>query len=296
VTRKAAVIGNATDGTIVHFLAECGAADRKPHVVSLGEIVAAGGWHLAVPEDGSSRVWTADTEVNLSDIDAFYCRFTEAHVEWTATEEIRQQCLLASLRLWLTARNSLMINRPDIDEHNGSKSAHEAELARYGFAVPESISSSDISELADFLRGGRAVIKTCCGMRANTREMLAERLREYSPDRGPVHLQRLVSGYDIRAHVVATEVFAVRIDHTRGVDYRTDPYARYEAIRLPPELQTLLIESTSAQGMIFSGWDFKVDDDQRFWCLESNPMPGYAMYDKYVHGDISKALMRQLWE
>jgi hypothetical protein len=296
MTRKVAVIGDSTDPTTVHFLAACAAAGCKPRVVSLGEIVAGGGWHLAVPDDGCSRVWTADAEVPLTDVNAFYCRLAGSRARWSAEMEIRQSGLLLSLRLWLTASRALVINRPDIDQHNGSKSLHESELARLGFSVPDSISSSDISELAEFLRGGRAVIKACCGMRANTRELLIDRLGEYSADRGPLHLQRLIPGYDIRAHVVGAEIFAVRIDGGPAVDYRTDRQAQYGAVTLPRELQAVLVEATRIQGMAFSGWDLKVDADERVWCLESNPMPGYSFYDGYVGGDISKALMRQLWE
>jgi hypothetical protein len=296
MTRNAAVVGTATDGATVHFLAECATAGYKPWVVSLGDIVTTGGWHLAVPDDGCSRVWTADAEVPLSDVDAFYCRLTDSRAQWPPEMAIRQSGLLLSLRLWLTDSRALVINRPDIDQHNGSKSLHEAQLARLGFSVPDSISSSDISELEDFLRGGRAVIKACCGMRANTRELLVDRLREYSADRGPLHLQRLIPGYDIRAHVVGEEIFAVRIDGGAEVDYRIDRQARYSAVTLPGELQALLVKATRAQGMIFSGWDLKVDADERVWCLESNPMPGYSFYDRHVQGDISKALMRQLWE
>jgi hypothetical protein len=296
MTRNAAVIGTATDGTIVHFLAECAVVGYKPRVVSLGDVATTGGWHLAVPDDGSSRVWTADAEVPLSDVDAFYCRMTESRAQWPREMQIRQSGLLASLRFWLTASRALVINRPDIDQHNGSKSLHEAELARLGFSVPDSISSSDISELTDFLRGGPTVIKACSGLRATTRELLPGRLRHYSADRGPLHLQRLISGYDIRAHVVGAETFAVRVDNSAEVDYRTDRQARYSAMTLPGELHALLVEATRAQGMIFSGWDLKVDTDERVWCLESNPMPGYSFYDRHVQGDISKALMRQLWE
>jgi glutathione synthase/RimK-type ligase-like ATP-grasp enzyme len=295
VTSNAAVIGDATDSTIVHFLAECAAAGRKPRVLSLGDITATGGWHLAVPDDGSSRVWTADAEVPLSDVGAFYCRLTGSRAQWARDKEIRESGLLRSLRLWLTASRALVINRPDIDQHNGSKSLHEAELARLGFSVPESITSSDISQLADFLGGGRAVIKTCSGVRADTRELHADRLREYTADRGPLHLQRLIPGHDIRAHVVGTEVLAIRIDSDEAVDYRTDRSARYHAVAVPRELQALLVEATRAQGMVFSGWDLKVDADERVWCLESNPMPGYSFYDRHLDGEISKALMRKMW-
>ena len=296
MNRIAAVVGNATDGTIVHFLAECASAGYKPRVVSLGDVIATGGWHLAVPDDGSSRIWTRDAEVPLSDVDAFYCRLTDCRTLWSSEDEIRQSGLLFSLRLWLTASRALVINRPDADQHNGSKSLHEAELARLGFAVPESISSSDIAQLADFVDSGRTVIKACCGLRANTRELRIDHLAEYSAARGPVHLQRLITGHDIRAHVVGTEIFAVRIDNSHEVDYRTDHNARYSTTTLPTELQDLLVVATRAQGTVFSGWDLKVDDEGRFWCLESNPMPGYNFYDGHTKGNISKALMRQLWQ
>jgi hypothetical protein len=167
---------------------------------------------------------------------------------------------------------------------------------RLGFAVPESISSSDPAQLTSFARRGRTVIKTCCGMRATTREISPGQLRGYSAERGPVHLQRLIEGPDIRVHVLGPELHALRIEGSQALDYRTDRQARFSSVTLPAELAELLLEGTRAQGLVFSGWDLKVDSDGRFWCLESNPMPGYSFYDSHSNGRISKALMDQLWE
>jgi D-alanine-D-alanine ligase-like ATP-grasp enzyme len=65
-------------------------------------------------------------------------------------------------------------------------------------------------------------------------------------------------------------------------------------IRLPDELAELLIRRTADQGLLFAGWDFKVDSDGTYWCLECNPMPGYSHYDRVCDYTISDALMALL--
>ena len=43
-----------------------------------------------------------------------------------------------------------------------------------------------------------------------------------------------------------------------------------------------------------TGWDFKVDAEGRYWCLECNPMPGYSFYDRLGQGAVSRALVELL--
>jgi hypothetical protein len=108
-----------------------------------------------------------------------------------------------------------------------------------------------------------------------------------------VHLQRLVVGDDVRAHVIGNRVISVRIssDH---VDYRRDRATRHRPWELADELSARLVNATGAQGLVFAGWDLKLDGDGRLWCLEANPMPGYKMYDRWLGGVISDALLDNL--
>jgi glutathione synthase/RimK-type ligase-like ATP-grasp enzyme len=78
------------------------------------------------------------------------------------------------------------------------------------------------------------------------------------------------------------------------IDYRKDRAAEREMIWLPDELAELLVRRTADQGLLFAGWDFKVDSGGTYWCLECNPMPGYSHYDRVCDYTISDALMALL--
>ncbi|MEA5598763.1 hypothetical protein [Rivularia sp. UHCC 0363] len=63
---------------------------------------------------------------------------------------------------------------------------------------------------------------------------------------------------------------------------------------LPSALSQQIIDATAAFGLIFAGWDFKVTDDNQYWCLEANPMPGYDGYDLRLGGCITDSLLKLL--
>jgi D-alanine-D-alanine ligase-like ATP-grasp enzyme len=103
-------------------------------------------------------------------------------------------------------------------------------------------------------------------------------------------VQRLIEGDDVRAHVVGDQVFGARF-RSRAIDYRKDRAAERGPTRLPAELSRLLVRRTADQGLVFAGWDFKVDADGVWWCLECNPMPGYSFYDRVCGYTVSDALI-----
>lgn len=65
-------------------------------------------------------------------------------------------------------------------------------------------------------------------------------------------------------------------------------------VELPAALRDLLVAATSRIGLAFAAWDFKIDSDGTYWCLEANPMPGYGPDDLRCDGAISRALCRYL--
>jgi len=86
-------------------------------------------------------------------------------------------------------------------------------------------------------------------------------------------------------------VFSERI-RSRAIDYRsTDEHTVHESTEIPSALASIIVEATRRLGLVFAGWDFKVDDKGRYWCLEANPMPGYDVYDRRAEGVISTALL-----
>jgi glutathione synthase/RimK-type ligase-like ATP-grasp enzyme len=187
-----------------------------------------------------------------------------------------------------------VINRRDAGDHNGSKPLHEALLIRHGLLVPESVTTCDPAEIRAFLKQGRTVSKTVCGVRADTTEVTDADFDDFRPAAGPVHLQRLVEGADARIHVVGNEVIAQRIDSS-GTDYRvTDGFDGLTTFDPDPATVDRIVCASRAMGLVFAGWDFKIDAAGRYWCLEANPMPGYGVYDHRCGGAISAALLRNL--
>jgi glutathione synthase/RimK-type ligase-like ATP-grasp enzyme len=296
VSARVAAIGIDTDPTIVHFLAECRLAGFAVEAVNLREVVAEGGWDIAVPDDGTSRIWPSpDGPVTcLSEMDAVYLRPILLGSRATDPETAgRWSNVGAALAAWSAVAPCTVVNRPHDRDRNSVKPAHEALLAGYGFAVAPSVTSCDADVLREFVSDGRAVVKACSGVRGHTRELHVDDLDEYTPAEGPIHLQRLVEGDDVRAHVVGDEVIAVRIE-SESINYRSGSGARYARWTPPPDLAEALVAASADLELAFTGWDLKLDADGRAWMLEVNPMPGYSHYDTYADADISRALMRLL--
>ena len=64
-----------------------------------------------------------------------------------------------------------------------------------------------------------------------------------------------------------------------------------EVFAVPTDLKNRLVSATSRMELAFAGWDFKVDADNIYWCLEADPMPGYLPYDLACQGAVSQALV-----
>jgi hypothetical protein len=291
-----AFIGVDADPVAAHFLAECRVAGFEVAGLNLREVARSGGWRIAAPEDGSSVMWAGDggPRVELGRLRAVYCRPVGlAEEELDPRFAVRWKGLMASVLGWLHAATCLVVNDPEIHVHNSAKPLHEALLAARGFDVPPSITTSDPEAVAGFLEGGRAVVKACSGVRGHAREIVAADLEGYEPAHGPLHVQRLIVGDDVRAHVVGEEVHAVRIVGD-AVDYRRGAGSLYSAWDPPDDLAAELVRSTAELGLSFAGWDLKIDRGEQPWALEVNPMPGYSDYDHYVGGAISHALMGYL--
>jgi glutathione synthase/RimK-type ligase-like ATP-grasp enzyme len=117
---------------------------------------------------------------------------------------------------------------------------------------------------------------------------------DFQPASGPVHLQRLVEGADARIHVIGGEMVAQRV-MAASVDYRrSGGLSEMEEFEPSAEMRKLLVEATKALGLAFAGWDFKIGEDEVYWCFEANPMPGYGPYDNRCDGAITTKLLRFL--
>lgn len=289
------VIGLDSDRTVIHFLAHARRAGVAAELLNLREIAASGHWRLSIPDDGCSWLRTAGSTFALDPDASYYCRIIDLSSVMDKPEQaVRARCLASTLNNWLEHIPGIVINRPGIPSDNFSKPLHEATLAAARFRVPPSLTSSDKYELRRFAGSAPTIVKAVSGVLSTTRMVEEREFADFDPRQGPVHLQRYVRGWDVRAHVVGDDVIAERIVSS-GIDYRRGAeLTRYEPCRLPDEMRQRVVSTTKGFGLTFMGWDFKVDTDEEYWCLEANPMPGYNFYDEHAGYRITEALLGAL--
>lgn len=286
------VLGVASDATVVHFGAQARLRGAEIVAIDIYNAATSGDWVLSVPANSDDWIDTGTSLVAMGDLQAVFARLIDVS-EPEDEQAGRWRGLMSGLTQWLATASIPVINRPGHHEHNSSKPLHEAWLTRNGLLVPESLVTQSREQLVDFSGGLPLVVKSISGVRSHARLATLEEIAAYDPLDGPVHVQRHISGDDLRVHVIGGECFATRFSSS-AVDYRRDGARREWYTSIPWRLADDLVRLTQEQGLDLAGWDFKVDESERYWCLEVNPMPAYELYDDIANGEISSGLVRRL--
>jgi hypothetical protein len=285
-------IGIDSDPTLAHFVSTASAAGAPLDLLNLRAAVD-GDWRLPVGGGEAAQFSFGGRTVELQPDDSIYCRLIDlSAVQQEFAARRRWRGLISGLAAWLEQAEGIVVNRPGHAADNSAKPLHEAWLRTAGFDVAPTLTSSSGPRLADFAARGPTVAKSVAGVRADTRIVTPESFAGFDPASGPVHLQRRTEGRDVRLHVV-DEVVHGELIESDAVDYRTAS-ARYTLFQPPATLAGQVVRATRAAGLLFAGWDFKLDCQGRFWCLEANPMPGYDGYDTRADGAISRSLVERL--
>ncbi len=286
-------IGVDVDDTFATFVRVAVSTGTPIRLVNIRAAVT-GDWRFDLPPTDGAKLFHADGDIVLDPNDSYFCRLIDLSAASDLASAGRWRALLAALRAWIEAVPGRVVNRPLGGVHNGSKPLHEALLLGAGLRVPPSLTSSDPAELRAFAREGLTISKTVCGTRAHTATVTPDDFTDFDPESGPVHLQRQIVGDDARIHVVGEHVI-MHVALAGAVDYRRAGAIRTMTQREPPAaLKDALIAATPMIGLAFAGWDFKIDADGTYWCLEANPMPGYGPYDAICDGAISRSLLKYL--
>lgn len=284
-------IGLGTDPTMSHFVEMAAGSAIPVDFIDLLDAVE-GRWELRLPPDADSWVDRPGTGRHRLDPGAaFYVRLID--VSAVVPEQAHDwRALIAGLNAWLELAPGTVVNRPGHADDNACKPLHEARLAALGLPVPASLTSCSADRLVQFAGAGSVVAKPLCGQRADCRIVEIGDFDGYDERQGPVHLQELVPGDDVRAHTIGASVVAALI-RSDATDYRTDADAEFEPYELPEDLARKLCTAARALGLDFAGWDLRVDGDDH-WVLEANPMPGYHYYDRALGGSVTEALVAHL--
>jgi hypothetical protein len=201
---------------------------------------------------------------------------------------------------WADIAPANIVNRTAPMASNFSKPYQAQMIQAHGFAVPETLITTEPGLVRDFCaRHARVIYKSISGVRSIVKTMCDEDLERLDTISWcPVQFQAYVEGLDVRVHVVDQEVFATAV-HSSATDYRyahtqTGQPARLEALALPEELAAACVDLTRSIGLAFSGIDLKLEPDGRVTCFEVNPCPAFSYYEASTGQPIATAVARYL--
>jgi glutathione synthase/RimK-type ligase-like ATP-grasp enzyme len=289
---KIYAIGLDNDKTLQRFIGQAKKAGHEIILINLHELFKKN-YSFSIPAiAGISSIDSNEQLITLDPRGNYFVRLIDLSTVLVQNDAKKWRALITSISVFLETVEGPVVNRPGIQAHNSAKPYHEWWLAKNGFNVAPAITSSDRKELRKFLdQLGTGIVKSLCGSRGTAQKVTIEDFKDFYMEQGPVHIQRYIKGYDLRVHIVGDRVHAEKII-CDAADYRSrEAKPVYMPEELTDDLKQKMIRTSRKMGLSFSGWDFKVDDQQIYWCLEVNPMPGYDVYDRRAGGEISKSLL-----
>jgi glutathione synthase/RimK-type ligase-like ATP-grasp enzyme len=254
----------------------------------------------------TGRLSTPESEVPLESVTAVFTRLMDdsrlPDVEDEPAGSARRLACRrfhATLAEWIEVAPVPVLTRARPQSSNASKPYQAQRILASGFDVPETLITNDPDEVRSFLdRHGRIIYKSASGVRSIVRELAETDLERLDDIRWcPVQFQEYVAGRDVRAHVVAGEVFATDVA-SDGVDYRYAPgeggTTTLSEAALPDHVTDACRILAESLELPLAGIDLRIGDDGRVVCFEVNPSPGFSYYEGHTGQPISAAIARYL--
>lgn len=228
-------------------------------------------------------------------VTGWYLRPSETHTP----QALRAAAVLMALAAQAALEDSCVLNPPAAAGSNGSKPYQLSLIAAAGWAVPDTIVTSDVGAARAFLnRHGRVIYKSISGVRSIVRRIDAAdtTAAEAALSRlghGPVQWQRWMAGVDWRVHVVGRRWFATEV-RCEADDYRYAPRAGQEVLlspgRLPRGLGPRAVALARSLGLSLAGIDLRRTPQGEWVCFEVNPQPGFSYYEESTGQPIAEAV------
>ena len=272
---------------------------RRALETSLGLEVAGGGvtGELADP----------DGRLPLDEVRAVYVRVMDdrllpevEHLPPDAPERAHVRALHDKLAAWIEIAPALVVNRALAQASNAAKPYQLQLIAAAGFAVPDTLITSDPEAVIEFrARHGRLVYKSMSGIRSIVDVLTDLDVARLDRIRWcPVQFQAWVDGIDLRVHTVGEEVFATRVTNW-ATDYRYPgasgaPNPVVEPYPIDADLGERCVRLAASLGLELSGIDLRITPDGEAVCFEVNPSPAFSYYEQAAGVPIAAALARRL--
>ncbi len=262
---------------------------------------------FGVASDGVSGTLSLHGEpFELSDITAVYLRLMDDRLlpelegQPDASPARRHaRAFHDALYRWIEVTDARVVNRSEPQGSNSSKPYQAQLIAAYGLRVPETLIVNDPAEVLAFQHEhGSIIYKSMSGVRSIVKTLDQDDISRLEHiEWCPVQFQALVSGNDVRVHVIGRDVYATEII-SDVTDYR---YARQmggsatlRAFELPGDLAERCIALTQGLGLAFAGIDLRIGQDGEATCFEVNPSPAFSFYQANTGQPIAASLARYL--
>ena len=189
-----------------------------------------------------------------------------------------------ALRLWSDTTSRLVVNRLRAMASNGSKPYQLQLIAAAGFAVPETLVTTDPAAAAEFCdRCGDVVYKSVSGVRSIVSRVDAvKRAQLDAVAVCPTQFQAYVSGVDYRVHVVGDDVFVCELvseaDDYRYSERQGAAVSRRQA-GLPGECADRCRALAASLELPVAGIDLRRTPAGEWFCFEVNPSPAFSWFD-----------------
>lgn len=261
---------------------------------------------LTVGGDVEGCVRTPTMEIDLGSITAAYMRPHDTQrlpdIERAGQESPAWQHAVRiddALYCWAELTPARVVNRPAAMASNNSKPYQAGHIQALGFAIPETLITTDPHAVREFWnRHGTVIYKSISGIRSIVARLTSDQLERLEHVKWcPTQFQQYIPGNDYRVHVVGGDVFACEIISTAD-DYR---YAArrgatvdIRAYTLPEDVAERCRALARALGMSVVGVDLRCTPADRWYCFEVNPSPAFTYYQEATGQPIDEAIARFL--
>lgn len=251
---------------------------------------------------------TPDWSADLQSITAVYLRpYDPRRMAVLEDQQFRSRafrralCFEDALMCWMEMTPALVVNRPSAMSSNNSKPYQLQLIRSAGFAVPETLVTTDPQAAIDFWElHGSVIYKSVSGVRSMVTRLGPEhhdRMQDIT--HCPTQFQRYIEGTDLRVHVVGDEIFSCEICSSAD-DYRypqrEDTQVRVRPCEVPHSVADRCRELVASMRLGVAGIDLRRTASGEWYCFEVNPSPGFSFYEEATGQPISKAVARLLME
>lgn len=204
-----------------------------------------------------------------------------------------------ALYSWAEMTPALVVNRPAAMASNNSKPYQASHIQALGFAIPETLITTDPQAVREFWsQHGKVIYKSISGIRSIVSRLSSDQLERLENVRWcPTQFQQHISGNDYRVHVIGEDVFACEIISAAD-DYR---YAARRGVAveirsytLPGDIADRCRALTISMGLSVVGVDLRCTPDGRWYCFEVNPSPAFTYYQEATDQPIDEAIAHLL--